>query len=71
VDYLEEKEVECLSGTQREIYEQVKKKAVFEKYSCCCILEYICPICGSDLNDNNVCSGCNSAFSIVGKKLDD
>jgi len=70
-DYLIKKEIEYLNGLQRNIYNRVEKEMVLKKYRTLCVIEYVCPICGSDLSYNNFCNKCNSQFSITGKKIND
>jgi len=67
MNYLDEKEIIYLDTAQRKIYERFKRKAVLGKYNRLCVLGYVCPVCGLDLNSNNICSGCNSMFSIDGE----
>jgi len=71
IDYLTEKEVKCLNDNQKKIYDGFGKKAALGKYNQLCVLEYVCPICGSDLSNDYFCNKCNSQFSIIGKKLND
>jgi hypothetical protein len=68
-DYLDEKEMEYLNADQKKIYNKFKEKSAIKKYNRLCVLEYVCPTCGSDLNGNNVCYTCDSQFSIVGKEI--
>ena len=69
VDYLTEKEINCLNDSQKKIYNSFGRKSALKKYNKLCVLEHICPICGLDLDSNNYCNRCYSQFSIVGKKI--
>lgn len=68
-DFLTDEELKHLDTNQRNIYSQFEKKSAVKKYSTLCVIYHMCPKCGSDLNDSNVCYKCDSQFSIIGKEI--